>query len=255
MSMAALEMLSVDAELLGGTHEAALRKAFCARKILSKAQCTISKNKKITVYTNKDSFISQTYANTNNGSHERLQIGGTLDNETRTLLGFDLGAIDVKKIKSAILELTLADSDNQWGMYGRPIDIHPLRADFAEGRGSGYNLNLWPWRIFSKTPGVTWNCSADKSIINNRLDCTSSWSGGLASPKKWGQGSGVPVVQTNNMTGKVRWTVTDDLKAGSRRWIIKKTFPETGQAEYYSKEGAAKKRNPTLSPRLVITLK
>ncbi|WP_394752620.1 M36 family metallopeptidase [Crenothrix sp.] len=255
MAMAALEMLSVDAELLGGTHEAALRKAFCARKILSGAQCTPPKNKKITLYANKDSFISQTSTNTNNGSHDRLKIGGDLNHETRTLIGFNLGAIDVKKIKSAVLELAIASSDKQWGIYGQPIDIHPLRADFAEGRGGHYNLNIWPWVIFSKIPGVTWNCAADRNIINNRLDCSSAWSGGLIHSTKFTQGSGVPVVQTNILTGKVRWTVTDDLKSGSRRWIIKKAFPEAGQVDYYSREGAAKKRDLSLSPRLIITFK
>lgn len=254
MPLAALEMLSIDAKLFGGLHEVALRKAFCTRGILNKTQCTAPKNKKISIYASKDSFIEQTHANTNAGSHKHLKIGGDSTHEARTLLGFNLATVDIKKVKSAILELTIANSDNQWGTYGRPIDIHPLRTDFTEGRAGSYNLKVWPWIILSKMPGVTWNCATDQNIINNRLDCPSSWSGGLDN-HKFGQVSSAPWVQTSNMTGKVYWTVTDDIKAGIHTWIIKKTFPEMGQVEYYSREGALKMHNITLSPHIIITFK
>jgi hypothetical protein len=60
------------------------------------------------------------------------------------------------------------------------------------------------------------------------------------------------------VSGRQRWTVTSDVKAGISRWVVKKTFEDkNGRVDYYSREGAlavdpydaAGRR-----PRLIVTL-
>lgn len=254
--MAARQILAVDTDLFGGFHQAALRKVFCTRGILAHSLCTPTHTKTIIRYPSKDSFIEQAAANINQGRHTRLKVSGQPNQETRTVLGFNLHGIAIKKVKSAILELSIASSDNQWDTYGHTVDIHPLHTDFPEGvAGGNYALNRWPWLLFKTMPGVTWACAEDSNIINNRLDCPSVWSGGHEHTKILTQGSSVPVVQTNHMTGKVRWTVSNDVKAGYQRWLIKTTFPGNGHVEYYSKEAAQQQHAPSLSPRLIISFR
>jgi hypothetical protein len=60
------------------------------------------------------------------------------------------------------------------------------------------------------------------------------------------------------VSGRQRWTVTADVKAGMNRWVVKKTFEDkAGRVDFYSREGAlavdpydaAGRR-----PRLIVTL-
>lgn len=254
MPQAALEMIAVDADLFGGHNEIPLRQAFCARGILAGSDCMLPTNATVVVPAWKDALIRQSATNRNEGWSPLLRLKGGTSPGTRLLLAFDLSGIVVANVKSAVLELRIADSDASWGIFGRTIDVHALDVDFVEGNGVQVGADPAAMTLGTGT-GATWNCPDDTDISNSVLDCTSPWPGGGTYP------SGTPlppVVQTNTMTsGRVRWAVTDDVKAGKSRWLVKKTAEDKpGRVDYYSNEGAlALDPYDTAGrrPRLIIT--
>jgi len=262
MPQAALAMLAVDADLFGGAYEAALRAAFCARGILSgSADCIPTAHPKVVLQAVRDNYLREEYKNRNDGAGLRLRLRGLQGAQTRVALGFDIGSIDPDNVKSAVIELTIAASDDRWGTYGRPIDIHPLSVDFAEGNGVANGLGPpGPLNVPTQGTGAgaTWNCPADQNIASYGLECPAGqWNGGAPLNAPFSDGTTVaPAVIAKGMTGKVlRWDVTSGLKAGTRNWIVKTAFfPTTGLVDFYSREGAAVEGNAKLAPRLVVTL-
>jgi len=259
MSDAALAMISVDADLFGGVNEAALRKAFCDRKILtSVADCTVASHTKTVIAVSKDTFVRQLLPDRNDGASPRLRVKGTPGEKTRALLRFDgLSAItDLSTVKSAVLEMTVAAADLTSGRFGRTDDVHPLLYDFTEGNGVGAGAPEAN-KTLGTGPGATWNCSIDADISNTTPNCSASgvnWIGGRVAPATFGAGTSVPpVVVTNGMTGRVRWAVTSDVKKGVRGWAVKSTFDVEGTVDYLSKESPEAQSDTTKAPRLLIT--
>jgi len=259
MPQAALEMIAVDADLFGGFNEIPLRQAFCARGILAGGDCVLPTNPTIVVPAGKDTLVRQSNLNRNEGQSPWLRLKGGTGTATRLLLGFDLSGINLSDVKSAILEMTIAGSDQQWDDFGRTIDAHPLVTDFAEG--NGIQVGADPSQMTGGTgSGATWKCPSDQDVSNGTADCGSVWDGGSTPGAPFPLGTLTPpAVQTNVMvSGRQRWTVTSDVKAGISRWVVKKTFEDkNGRVDYYSREGAlavdpydaAGRR-----PRLIVTL-
>jgi len=258
MPQAALAVIAVDADLFGGAYEVALRNAFCAREILTGADCTPANDRKLIIPVLKDTFVREALPGRNDGASPRLRLKGIAGERTRILLRFDLTGIDVATVKSAVLVLTAAYSDQGWVRFGRTIDVHPLPQDFVEGNGIGAGAAEADRRPGTGS-GATWNCSNDADISDSAAQCLSSppwvnWTGGEVVGAPFGAGSQIPpVVQTSGATGRARWAVTSDLKAGVSGWAVKATFDLSGLVEYYSKEGAVAANDLTLQPRLVIT--
>jgi Zn-dependent metalloprotease len=262
MPQAAEEMLDVDADLFGSSNEAALRQAFCDRGILQgPANCTPPSNARIDIVVSKDSLLREVSPNRNEGASPLLRLKGVDADHTKTraVLAFDLSGINAAMVKSVVLELVVAASDDQWSIHGRTLDVHPLAVDFFEG--NGVNTGAVNQTLGSGS-GVTWNCPADSDIGNGSTECLTPWKGGRPPPfVPFGSGRGniPPVVQSNGMTGRVRWNVTPDVMADVpvSRWVVKKTFlDKPGTVDYWSKEGALS-IDPSdaqrLRPRLVVT--
>ncbi|MBK8689037.1 MAG: hypothetical protein IPN24_11540 [Betaproteobacteria bacterium] len=70
------------------------------------------------------------------GQSPWLRLKGGVGTTTRLVLGFDLSGINLGDVKSAILEMTIAGTDQQWDVFGRTIEAHALVADFDEGNGT-----------------------------------------------------------------------------------------------------------------------
>lgn len=263
MPQAALEVLEVDAEFFGGANEAALRHVFCARGILRDADCVVPALETFFVPVIKDSLLREVSPDRNEGASPILRLKGTSadQNKTRIALAFDLTAVDIARVRSAVLEMVVANSDDGWDIHGRSVDVHPLAVDFEEGNGinTGADDAL---KNMGTGVGVTWNCQSDSNVSNGTTECDMPWKGGRPPPYvPFGSGrEGIPpVVQTNRMKGRVRWNVTSDVKAmpSIGRWIVKKTLQDKpGSVDYFSKEGAFQ-IDPADSawrrPRLVIT--
>jgi hypothetical protein len=259
MPQAALEMIAVDADLFGGFNEIPLRRVFCARGILDGPECVLPTNPTLIVPASKDTLLRQGNVTRNNGQSPLLRLKGGAGTTNRLLLGFDLSGVAVDQVKSAVLEMTIADSDQQWGIFGRTIDVHPLLADFAEGNGVQVGASDAEMTLGSGV-GATWNCADDLNIANTTTECASPWDGGSAPGAPLPRGTPTPpAVQTNVMPdGRLRWTVTADVKAGASRWIVKNTFEDKpGRVDFHAREGAlaldpydaAGRR-----PRLIVTL-
>lgn len=263
MPQAALEMLEVDADLFSGANEASLKLAFCARGILRDADCVVPMRETIVVPVAKDSLLREVSPNRNEGASPILRLRGTSTdaNKTRIALAFDLSSVDIGRVRSAVLELVVANSDDLWDIHGRTVDVHPLSVDFEEGNGvnTGADDAL---KNMGTGSGVTWNCQADTNVSNGTSECALEWKGGRPPPfVPFGAGREdvPPVVHTSRMKGRVRWNVTADVKAtpSISRWIVKKTLQDKpGSVDYFSKEGAFQ-IDPADSawrrPRLVIT--
>ena len=266
MPQAAFAMLAVDADSFGGFNEAALRTAFCARGILKNGgggtDCTTPSYTKEERVVAKDSFVRQALINRNDGAGLRLRLQGLPGQKTRPVVGFDLAGIDLANVKSAVLQMTIASNDQQWGRFGRPVDAHPISTVFTFVEGNGFDAGVPdPLNTPGNGIGVTWACSQDTAIENAATDCATEkkWWGGRPMDTLFGRGTAVPpAVHSNTMQdgAKVRWDVSAALKSGTTQWAIAVTFDQPGMVEYYSREGAiaadpldAAKR----APRLIVT--
>ena len=97
---------------------------------------------------------------------------------------------------------------------------------------------------------MTWNCATDDEIGNQQPNCDPTWDGGT-----FGPATAPPVLHVNGLTGEVEWDVTLDVLAGASAWLVKKTNEgPTGKVKYYSREGAVAVGDPSLAPRLVLTI-
>src|SRR5207249_2275726 len=114
--------------------------------------CALPPKQVIIMEVAKDSFLRQVAKDRNEGTNSQLRLRGGYGTKTRIVLGFDLTHINLNEVKSAVLELHIAKTDEKWGRYGQPVDVHPLLSDFAEGDGLG--------------AGVTWDCAIDTEIAN-----------------------------------------------------------------------------------------
>ncbi|MBK7593163.1 MAG: hypothetical protein IPI27_18445 [Betaproteobacteria bacterium] len=145
----------------------------------------------------------------NEGQSPWLRLKGGVGTTTRLVLGFDLSGINLNDVKSAILKMTIAGTDQQWDVFGRTIDAHALVADFDEGNGIQIGADPSLMTLGTGT-GATWKCPNDADISNSQTECMFFWDGGSAPGTPFPHGTPTPpAVQTSVMVnGRSRWTVT-----------------------------------------------
>jgi hypothetical protein len=160
-----------------------------------------------------------------------------------------MGGISTRNLVSATLILNVAEDPDDWGHFGRLIDVHRLLFDWTEGNGRNAVM-VGPRPGFRGTgEGVTWRCAMDTNINNDRCNCNHPWNGGF-----FASATAPGFRQRNGATGVVSWNVTADVLSGAPfGWIIKKRAEnEDGQVRYFSREGAALAGHANLAPRLVL---
>lgn len=201
----------------------------------------------VTLFSNRDSFLRSGADDTNEGANERLRIRNAGDN--RVVVAFNLSGISTVHLKSATLVLTIGENINNWGPRGRYVDVHRLLADWTEGNGRNDVMAGNRHGFRGTGVGVTWDCSKDTNIFNERANCAHTWDGGSYAPA-----TAAGVKQRNHVWGQVSWDVTADIRAGANfGWVIRKRDEhQDGQVRYFSREGAALTGNSNLAPRLVL---
>ncbi len=140
-------------------------------KNLPKAELKESGNK-VSLFSEKDSFIREGIQNSNEGSNEVLKIMGTGPTNNRVMVSFNqadiLEASQGKSLESATLKLYVEGNNQNWG-DGQLINIHSLQSDWQEGSGLNNNMGF-----FNSGEGVTWSCSIE-------TNCNDEWNGGIYS--------------------------------------------------------------------------
>jgi hypothetical protein len=213
--------------------------------------------------TNKDATILHQKKNQNNGAALTLRA----ENQTRSLLGFDVSLVNFAKVLSAKLVVTVSNNgfdvppfspSSGWPAGGGETFAARLDDGFeswAEGNGNNYPTPKNPKGTGS---GVTWNCSTDTNIANEKPDCTGIFRWKTGGKKYQGPLRG-PALHTNDMLDgtKVVFDVTADVQAGLGPQDVKfMSFfilvKGDGSVAYYSKEGAAAAGNLAYVPMLII---
>lgn len=199
-----------------------------------------------------DTYVKSGNDNRNQGAGAFMRLQSSGDN--RSLVKFDQSTMQAqignKQVLSAKLRVTITDNGNNWGTTGRPIDIHRLIVDWAEGNGTENDRGTGS--------GATWNCATDSFIQNQAKDCsgTTEWQMGQPnnpSVHPWVETATATQTITNNQTGVVEFDVTGDvsnfLNSTNQNygWIIKKTQEgQNGQVSFGTKESSS-------GPQLVVT--
>ncbi|MDQ0920260.1 Ig-like domain-containing protein [Paenibacillus sp. V4I5] len=208
-----------------------------------------------TLLSSKDSYLRQGSPNTNEGGNPNLTIQGSGNN--RVLVGFDgLDQLSTVGLKSATLVLTIMDNSDNWGRNDvRTVDAHRLLVNWTEGNGSNDEVKQ---KVRGTGNGVTWNSPSDTDI-SNQNDDGNKWD--MLNPGKVSKQGGKYADATaagfshyNDLSGKVTWDVTNDVKVGAGfGWLIKKTEEgASGKVIYYSREYATNHNNLDLAPRLIL---
>jgi hypothetical protein len=185
-----------------------------------------------------DSTLSWPWQNRNFGASAGLQIEGL--GKDRIVLQFDSRSIgeflSQPGFARATLMLTISEPR---GLFSTTVDAYPLLKGFVEGNGTR--------RDGGRGPGVTWNCAVDREISSLLHNCgIDFWFGGLL-----GRRTAPGVVHRSRMTGPVQWDVTQDVRAGASRWLLKKRLETSlSDVSYFSKEGAI--HTPDLRPMLIL---
>jgi hypothetical protein len=195
----------------------------------------------------RDSFLRDGADNTNEGANERLRIQSSGHN--RVLIAFDLSNIPTARVLSATLVMSIAENADNWGPAGQLVDVRRLLVDWTQGNGRNDVMAGPGPSSRGSGEGVTWNCSKDADIGNQRADCASRWSGGSLAPA-----SAPGVLHTNGQRGELTWDVTADVREGAGfGWaIVKRLEGQTGQVRYFSLEDAG--TSMSRAPRLVLVL-
>lgn len=226
-------------------------------------QCGTTPNDEEEFRANKDATIFHNRKNQNNGATLTLRV----ENLTRSLLGFDVSNVDFASVVSARLILTVSDNgfdvppyspSANWPPGGGETYVARLDDGFeswAEGNGNNYPTPKNPKGTGS---GVTWNCSTDTNIANEKPDCTgiSRWKTG---GKKYQGPLRGPALHTDGMLDgtKVSFDVTADVQAGlgpqdTKFMSFFILVKGAGSVAYYSREGAAQLAMPSYAPILLI---
>ncbi|MBL4869078.1 MAG: thrombospondin type 3 repeat-containing protein, partial [Pseudomonadales bacterium] len=204
-------------------------------------------DEQITLSASKDTLLRPGLPNFNEGGNTNLTLGNGVPR--KMLVGFDFSSIDITRVKEAHLILTIDDTipRRNWGASGRMVEAHAMISDWSEGNGKRDLLYFWQ-RDRGDGPGATWRCAADTDISDRWLDCNKTWSGG-----EYVKTATDAVLHTNNISGEIDWNITQDVQLGRNSWALFRAG-RRGKVSYFSREGAAAKGNPSLAPRLVLTL-
>jgi hypothetical protein len=179
-----------------------------------------------------DSHVRQGEPNHNFGAADflRLQASG----RNRALVQFDLGAVTAaladRGLHAARLELTIAQTFDNWG-DDRSIGVHRLRHPWTEG-------------------GATWNCRDDSDPSNSTdSDCAEPWVMWAPSlPEEqvaWVDPPASTTLINSGQTGVVSLDVTQDLACAlaghvpMHGFLVKKEAEsQSGKVEFASRETA-----------------
>lgn len=196
-----------------------------------------------------DTYLRSGEPNRNQGAglFMRLQANGN----NRSMVRFDQAtlesAIGNGTVLSAKLRLTITDNGNNWGTTGRPVDLHRLLSNWAEGNGTENDRGTGS--------GATWNCATDSNISNQNDDCSGATAWEMNNSSLWSFASAATATTTitNNQSGVVELDVTSDVQSfmnGSNQnygWLLKKTNEgQAGQVSFGTKESSS-------IPQLVVT--
>ncbi len=173
-----------------------------------------------------DSYLRQGMPNQNQGSEPTLRLQSSGHN--RALVRVDEQAIEEvaagAMLRSATLELEIADNGDNWGASGRTVEAHRLTSDWSEG-------------------SVTWSCPEDADPSNQAPDCAAQWDGGT-----FEEAASASVLHTKGLLGRVSYDVTADVAAflagtPNHGWLLKKTNEgAAGRVEYASRDAAPEDR-------------
>lgn len=193
---------------------------------------------KITLFSEKDSFIREGIQNTNEGSNKVLRILGSGPINNRALISFNLDNIEAlsegKNLQSATIKMYVEKNNLQWG-DGQYISVHSLQTQWDEGNG----INA-PVSNLIKSDGVTWSCPVDSN------SCNDEWNGGVF------EQTPTDSIWISNQVDDywIKFDVTSDIydyKVTNENfgWIIMKDNEDSeGQINIASRE--AKSNNPEL---------
>lgn len=193
---------------------------------------------KVTLFSEKDSFIREGIQNTNEGSNKVLRIMGSGPINNRALISFNLDDIDAlssgKNLESATIKMYVEKNNLKWG-DGQYISVHSLQTQWDEGHG----INA-PVSNLIKSDGVTWSCPVDSN------NCNEEWNGGI-----FDQTPSDSIWISNQVDDYwIKFDVTSDIydyKVTNENfgWIIMKDNEDSnGQINIASRE--AKSNNPEL---------
>lgn len=193
---------------------------------------------KVTLFSEKDSFIREGIQNTNEGSNKVLRIMGSGPINNRALISFNLDDVDAlrsgKNLESATIKMYVEKNNLKWG-DGQNISIHSLQTQWDEGNG----INA-PVSNLIRSDGVTWSCPVDSN------SCNEEWNGGVFDQKPSDS------IWISNQVDDywIKFEVTSDIydyKVTNENfgWIIMKDNEDSdGQINIASRE--AKSNNPEL---------
>lgn len=196
----------------------------------------------IVLFATKDSVLRPGKGNRNEGANDTLHQG----NKRRAIVGFNLSNIDIASLTKASLVFTIDETNpaKKWGSSGRLVNVYRIYESWAEGNGQDFGLASTT-STRGEGFGVTWRCSIDAKIENNKTNCATEWEGGGINAS-----STDSFLHTNNMNGEIVFDVTADVTSGADSWILKKADEEkNGNVRYFSKENKA---SSNYVPKLIL---
>lgn len=216
----------------------------------------------ITLTATSDTYVHKGASDTNEGASPLLRIRAAGDN--RALVRFNqaeiAAAVGSGTLLSAVLELTIDETKNNWGKQSRQIQAHRLVSPWAEGNGK--NAGLPGNQSFRGTGlGATWECAQDTNIENHNSDCTEADDWDMRLKKKtpfsapWVESFTDSVFVQKGQEGVIDFAVTADVQAylqGSLNhgWVIRKEEEnKPGDVSFFSKESAG------AAPVLILTIR
>lgn len=206
----------------------------------------------VTVNAASDTNVRSGQDNRNYGASEFMRIQSSGNN--RALVKFDQDEIETiigdGTILTAKVQLTITDNGNNWGSFGRPVDIHRLTSDWSEGNGTEDDRG--------DDNGATWNCAIDSLIENQAKNCSGITEWEMGQPNNpsvhpWIESPTDTYNISNEQGGEIEYYVTSDVQEfldgneDNFGWIIKKTNEgQSGMVSFGTKESS-------YTPQLVIT--
>jgi protocatechuate 3,4-dioxygenase beta subunit len=191
-----------------------------------------------------DAYVRSGQSDHNQGGSQFMQIQSSGGN--RGLVRFDQSALQASvgsgTVLSAKLRLRITDNADNWGPTGRPVDVHRLLRDWAEGNGTEDSRGTGS--------GATWNCAVDSLIQNQATNCAGTTAWEMGQPNNpavhpWASTATASQNITNGQSGVVEYDVTADVAAfvngtqANYGWLVKKTNEgQNGQVSFGTRESA-----------------
>jgi len=214
----------------------------------------VGEHSTVTISADGDAFMRNRAANRNEGSSEFVFVRANApgNNLSRGLVRFDTDSIEDALDGGTLVSATMAAhleflSRGGWGARGRAVNLHSLDQNWVEGNGRRFEYG--PGERASGGRGVTWNCSVDRNIGNNRRNCgvQRRWGGGFFDPA-----ASAAATIVRRQRGAVEWDVTADVDAylgggDNNGWLVKKAAETNGGLVYFVSSDDASGDGPALT--------